>query len=110
MERRGFRGRPCLHFDFGANLRAAASGGAGDGRLTPSELAAVRASLASGALFEDEDLPMIIKILRGFARRHGLAPGALLVLNGLPRHRRQAEALAALLAVELVISLEADAS
>jgi len=109
LERRGLRGRRCLHFDFGAELRAAAAAGAGERGLTTPEVEAIRASLRSGALFEDKDLPMIEKILRGFAASRGLGPGDLLVLNGLPRHRGQAEALAPLVAVERVVALEAAA-
>ena len=110
MERRGLRGRRCLHFDFGANLRAAAAGKAGEYELTAAELKVIRASLASGALFEDRDTLMIVKILRRFAEMRGLTPDSVLVLNGLPRHRSQAEAIAAVVAVERVISLEADAA
>ena len=107
IERRGLLGRRCLHFDFGANLRAAAER-AGDYGLTPRELETVRASLSSGALFEAGDMPMIIKILDRFAETHGLAGNALLVLNGLPRHRGQAEALAPVVTVERAVSLESE--
>lgn len=107
IERRGLLGRRCLHFDFGANLRAAAER-QGEYDLSARELEAVRASLVSGALFEDKDMPMIIKILRGFAATHRLTPDALLVLNGLPRHLSQAEALEPIVSVERVVSLEAD--
>jgi adenylate kinase len=110
LERRGFLGRPCLHFDFGANLRAAAGDGAGEHGLTSEEQAAVHASLATGALFEARDIPLIVKILSRFLESLRPGPGTLLVLNGLPRHRDQAEALAALVAVERVILLEADAA
>lgn len=109
LERRGWNGRRCVHFDFGRTLRSLASGGGGAFGLTKEEEEAVRASLGSGALFEDKDLPMIRKILAGFAEKSGLGPGDLLVLNGLPRHRAQAEALAGLIDVELVVCLEADA-
>ena len=108
MERRGFMGRSCLHFDFGRTLRAA-SDGAREYGLTGPELESIRASLGSGALFEDRDLPMIVKILKTFAERRVLAPETLLVLNGLPRHRRQAEALSSIVAVERVVALEGDA-
>jgi adenylate kinase len=110
LERRGFLGRPCLHFDFGANLRAAAGDGAGEHGLTSEEQAAVQASLATGALFEARDIPLIVKILSRFLESLRPGPGTLLVLNGLPRHRDQAEALAAVVAVERVIWLEADAA
>lgn len=110
LERRGFLGRSCLHFDFGANLRAAAAGRADDYGLTGPELETIRRSLATGALFEAGDLPMIVKILTGFAASRRQDPASLLVLNGLPRHRGQAESLAPVVAVERVISLEADAA
>jgi adenylate kinase family enzyme len=78
--------------------------------LTPAELESVRTSLATGVLFEDKDMPMIIKIVERFAEARDLAPDSLLVLNGLPRHRRQAEGLAGVAAVERVIWLEAPAA
>jgi adenylate kinase len=76
----------------------------------PDELAAVRTSLTTGALFEAKDIPMIVRILARFVEQRRLGPGARLVLNGLPRHRQQAEALAGIIAVERVVSLEADAA
>jgi len=109
IERRGLQGRPCLHFDFGSNLRRAARGEAGEFGLDGPEIERVRISLRSGALFEAADLPMIAKILRRFVETRSLRPDGRLVLNGLPRHRDQAEALAAFLAVERVVSLEAGA-
>jgi adenylate kinase len=108
IERRGLQGRRCLHFDFGANLRAVAAESASESGLTAGELATVRSSLATGALFEDGDMPMIIKVLNRFAAVRRLTPDSLLVLNGLPRHRNQAEALSPLMAVERVVSLEAE--
>jgi adenylate kinase len=110
LERRGFLGRRCVHFDFGANLRAIAAASARDGVLTVPEIEAVRTSLATGALFEDKDMPMIVKIVGRFAEARDLTPGSLLVLNGLPRHRRQAEDLAGVVDVEQVIQLEASAA
>ncbi len=109
IERRGLLGRRCLHFDFGASLRAAADRPREYG-LSAGELKAVRASLASGALFEDGDIPLIVKILSGFAATRLLQPDGFLVLNGLPRHQSQAEALAPMVSVERVVSLEADAA
>ncbi|MBE3111979.1 MAG: nucleoside monophosphate kinase [Acidobacteria bacterium] len=101
LERRGFLGRRCVHFDFGANLRTIAAA---------PELESVRTSLATGALFEDKDIPMIVKIVERFAEARNLTPDSLLVLNGLPRHRRQAEGLAGVADVERVIRLEAPAA
>jgi adenylate kinase len=110
LERRGFLGRRCIHFDFGANLRAIAAAPPRSGVLTVPEIEAVRTSLATGALFEDKDMPMIVKIVERFAEARDLTPGSLLVLDGLPRHRRQAEDLAGVVAVERVIQLEASAA
>lgn len=110
IARRGLRGRPGAHFDFGAELRALAARPAGESGLTAGELAVIRRSLATGALFEAEDMPMIVKILRQFTARRRLTGDSLLILNGLPRHRGQAEGLSAVVEVVRVISLEADAA
>ncbi len=110
LERRGFLGRRCVHFDFGANLRAIAAAPARASFLTAPEIESVRTSLATGALFEDKDTPMIVKILVRFTAARDMTPDSLLVLNGLPRHRRQAEDLAGVVAVERVIQLEASAA
>ena len=108
IERRGLHGRRCVHFDFGAELRAAAAEGTRG--LAAGDLAAIRASLATGALFEDRDMPLIIRLLDRFMAARAMPPGSLLVLNGLPRHRRQAEGLEGVVAVERVVSLEAGAA
>lgn len=110
LERRGLGGRRCVHFDFGANLRGIAAAPDGTAGLAAEELAAIRASLATGALFEERDTAMILKIVRAFAGEKGLSPGSLLVLNGLPRHPGQAEALDKVIAVERVVYLQADAA
>jgi adenylate kinase len=109
IEKRGWGGRRCVHFDFGAALRAIGAGPAVAEGLTETETAAVRASLATGALFEDRDLPMIRRIVERFAEGTALGPADLIVLNGLPRHPGQAEGLSGLLAVERIVLLEADA-
>jgi len=110
LERRGFLGRQCVHFDFGANLRAVAAAPDKADVLTATECESVRTSLVTGALFEDKDMPMIVKIVKRFAEARRLTPEFLLVLNGLPRHRRQAEGLAGVVAVERVVYLEAGAA
>jgi len=110
IERRGLDGRRCVHFDFGANLRRLAAAPEKANVLTATECESVRTSLVTGALFEDKDLPMIVKIVKRFAEARDLTPESLLVLNGLPRHRRQAEGLAGVVAVERVVYLEAGAA
>jgi adenylate kinase family enzyme len=107
LERTGFRGRRCVHFDFGASLREAASGGGAAAGLVEGELAVVRASLRGGALLEDEHLSLALKMLEGFAARRRVGREDLIVLNGFPRHAGQAAGLAPLAAVELVVVMEA---
>jgi len=108
LEGRGFLGRRCVHFDFGANLRRLAA--ALEPGFTALELQSVRDSLATGALFEARDLPMIVNILRSFAARKRLTSDSLFILNGLPRYKKQAESLADVVAVERVVYLEAGAA
>jgi len=96
------------HFDFGAELRAAARGERG---LAPADVAYVQGVLEAQALLPDERFPIAEELLRRFLRRRGFEPSAdVLVLNGLPRHVGQARALAATVRVEAVAVLECDAA
>lgn len=110
IERRGLHGRRCVHFDFGAILRAVAADPGSWETVTPADVMAIGTSLATGALFEDGDMPMIVRILNRFAGTHDLSPDSLLILNGLPRHRGQAESLAGVVGVERIIRLETPAA
>lgn len=110
IERRGLAGRRAVHLDFGALLRSIPAGPEPPYGLTKAEVDTIHGSLASGALFEDRDLPMIVRIVEGFVVDRAFGAGDLLVLNGLPRHPRQAEGLAGLVAVQAVIVLDADAT
>lgn len=96
----GFR-----HFDFGAELRAAAAGRRG---LPPADVAFVRELLGAHALLPDERFDVAARLLDAFLRRTGFDPAReRLALNGLPRHVGQAVALAELgVRVERVIVLE----
>ncbi len=107
LARRGLGARRCVHFDFGANLRALAADRGASAWLSDAERATIEASLATGSLFEDRDMPMIVRIVERFAAGSAPGPDDILVLNGLPRHAGQAQALAGLLAVRLVVRLEA---
>jgi adenylate kinase family enzyme len=107
LEERGLGGRRCLHFDFGAELRAIAAAPDRAPGLLPAELEVVTQSLATGALLEDHEFPVALKILRAFARRSGIKEQDRLVLNGLPRHIGQARMMEDAVRVETVVSLEA---
>jgi adenylate kinase family enzyme len=104
LEKWGWRGRRCRHFDFGARLRAVA-GGRADG-FTGDEVAFVSKVLQTGALLENDAFHLAEKILRAFLEAGGTPPGDLLIMNGLPRHVGQAEALDDLVAIDTVVQLD----
>jgi adenylate kinase family enzyme len=105
LEAKGLWGRRCLHFDFGANLRRCAQMEGPDAVLTADERAFVRMVLETSALLEDKDFPVARKIFLDYCARRDVGPENLVVLNGLPRHVGQAEAMEPLAAVELVANL-----
>jgi adenylate kinase len=109
IEENGLRGRRCVHFDFGARLRAAASSDPPPAGLTEADRLIVRRSLASGALLEDEQAPLVMKILETFLLEKRLGPEDMVVLNGLPRHIGQAGAIDRVLEIEAVAVLECSA-
>lgn len=109
LQRRGLWGRPCAHFDFGAELRAAAARSSLGADLAGADLALIRSVLQAGRLLDDHEFHIARGILRQFlADRHADA-ATLVILNGLPRHAGQAEAMADLLGVLAVVELSCDA-
>lgn len=105
-QRRGLAGRTCHHFDFGAELRRAAEGGRG---LDPAEVATVRRILRTGALLEDAEFPIALKILSVFLAERAAGSADILVLNGLPRQAGQAAAMAERTDIRALVRLAADA-
>ena len=133
IEARGLWEKRCLHFDFGANLRAvvagysphhqpkcpghgtsdpavtrraSAAGGGGSTPFTVEEIDFLRSVLESGALLEDEHFPLAERILRSFLAARGADPEKTIVLNGLPRHVGQARALQRIAEVRDVVLLD----
>ncbi len=104
IEKEGWLGARCGHFDFGAQLRGVAAG-EGGGRFSEEETAFVRELLDKGALLKDRHFPLAEKILRSFLERRRIGPDDVVILNGLPRHAGQAGAIDRLLDVRWVISL-----
>jgi adenylate kinase family enzyme len=98
-------GRRCLHFDFGENLRRLVTRGQPDHVVSADDLRFLRDLLARGVLLEDQDFPVAERIVRSFLRERSAAHGTVIVLNGLPRHVGQAQALAGLLDVRVVVHL-----
>ena len=86
LAQRGIFGQRCVHFDFGEELRKVARGYAQPSSFTQNEVQFIKAVLESGALLEDEQLPLALKILRCFLKREQARADDLVILNGLPRH------------------------
>ncbi len=109
MEAAGLEGRRFGHFDFGANLRRVAfEPEAGDG-FSDEERGFLRAVLESGALLEDDRFPLAERILVRFLETRCDEGQAEVVLNGLPRHEGQAEAVGRIVDVHTVVSLACSA-
>ena len=105
-EPRGLWGRRCVHFDFGEALRKAADAPMQPALLTDEDMAVVTQAIESGALLENENFHIARNILVSFARERGLNPDDLLLLNGLPRHVGQADDVATIVDVKLVVCLD----
>jgi adenylate kinase len=102
---RGLWQARCVHFDFGAQLRLVAERNRPDELLGRADVDFLREVLETGALLEDEHFPLAERILRSFLAQAGADARTLVVLNGLPRHVGQAEAIDAILDVNTVVRL-----
>ncbi len=106
LERYGLGSLRFHHFDFGAELRRIALNGASE--VTPQERDFIRKVLSEGRLLEREHLYLAHKILNHFWKRRGANLGDHLVLNGLPRHKEQLEAVQEEVEIRLVVELVLD--
>ena len=93
-----------MHFDFGEALRAYAK--EPDGLLTKSEFQVVENALKSGALLEDAHFPIARKLLVNHLSERNGNTDTLVILNGLPRHVGQAQAMEAVVDMQTVVSLK----
>lgn len=109
LAQRGYLGTRCIHFDFGANLRLIVQEDRPDGQISREDIRLLMEVLKTGALLEDEQFPIAERILRRFLDRQRFDPQTIVVLNGMPRHAGQAEALSEILEVAMVVSLACDA-
>lgn len=107
FEKEGLGKRNCRHFDFGAELREIASDAQRARELSASDVRIILRSLATGALLEDHEFPLALRVLRVFVRRERIGGDDLLILNGLPRHVGQARMMEDTVKVLAVVSLEA---
>ena len=106
---RGWQGRRCLHFDFGAELRRLVQANRPGEIVSQNEIDFLRRVLDSGALLEDEHFPLAARILGAFLLAHDAEEDTWVVLNGLPRHAGQARAVEAIVRVRGVVQLQCSA-
>lgn len=105
LEKRGLSGRRAHHFDFGSNLRAVVSLQL---PLPEKEVLLVNQILLEGRLLRPEEFYLAEKILLAFLSSRNFSLEDLLVLNGLPRNRFQAEQLASITDIKKIIYLSAE--
>jgi len=108
LARHGLAGRSCRHLDFGQALRDVEACGPAPG-WPAADVRLVGELLHAGRLLEDDTFHIAERIVRQALRTMDAEPGALLILNGLPRHVGQAIALDPLLAVRQLVVLACDA-
>lgn len=101
----GVQGRRCVHFDFGANLRAARAAGAQATHLRSADIETIARVLDEGALLEDDEFHIALGIFNLFASGQTLTEDDLVILNGVPRHAGQADDIAGVLDVCNVLVL-----
>ncbi|MEC4675451.1 MAG: nucleoside monophosphate kinase [Nitrospirota bacterium] len=106
---RGINGRRCRHFDFGNELRKAATPGPLPDGLTGDDRSFIEGVLNRGLLLENEHFHIAEKIIDHFLSCSGFREGDILVLNGLPRHTGQAKDMEGMAKVETLIVLECTA-
>ena len=106
LEKNGFRGSRCMHFDFGHELRNLAQQEAAPEGFSRREHVFIRDVLEKGLLLENEHFPIAEKVIDAFIRRSGSGPDDILVLNGLPRHEDQARDIDRKMTITSLIVLE----
>ncbi len=106
IQTHGLAGKRFCHFDFGENLRQTAAQEGSDSDFLEVERQLLRSVLESGALLEDCHFSLAERILQRFLRQRCASAAAEVVLNGLPRHAGQAEAVARMVHIHTVVSLQ----
>ncbi|MFA4973176.1 MAG: hypothetical protein WC683_11220 [bacterium] len=94
-----------VHFDFSHELRSIVRG-ASDHDLTEEEIAYISNLLSRHEPFSDDKSHTMKKIVGSFIKKNSGAPGV--ILNGLPRHIKQAKDIDDLIEVKKVAVLNVD--
>lgn len=106
LESEGVWGYRCAHFDFGAQLRQANADPLHFPALSEGDFRVIRNVLETGALLEDHQFPIAATMLRQFIRLKNMEESDYLILNGLPRHEGQAQAVSGLVQIKFGVLLE----
>ncbi len=106
IEKHGLRGKRCYHFDFGEQLRAVSERRKPPRNCSREDVAYIDKVLREGALLENKTFYIAENILHSFIGENGIADTDFIILNGLPRHIGQAEAIDRIVSVEKVVYLE----
>lgn len=109
LHMRGQNDRRYLHFDFGDNLRRIAANGCVSNELSAKDMQVIHHSLATGALLENENFHIALKIVSAFISENRMRKSDTLILNGLPRHIGQAHDMTAWVAIRAVLNLTCSA-
>ncbi len=104
LEAHGLSGCRCHHFDFGAMLRAVAADPPGN--FTADDILVVKNVVETGGLLENETFYLALRILRTFLELRQPEEDDLLIMNGLPRHTGQADAISEYVKIIAVLHLE----
>ncbi len=105
LARSGLAGTTCMHFDFGENLRQIVRRNQPDEIFPQTEIDFLHSVLDAGALLEDEHFSIAERILRSFLTLRRADENSLVLLNGLPRHVGQADAVGNIVDVQSVVHL-----
>ncbi|UCG78577.1 MAG: hypothetical protein JSV21_01715, partial [Nitrospirota bacterium] len=105
LEANGIGSIRCHHFDFGNELRLVARDDDNSGYFSDEEIRFINRVLNEGFLLEDGHFNIARKIFMAFTEARGIDEADITVLNGLPRHAGQAERMADIVDIGLVINL-----
>lgn len=106
LAERGFRNQRAVHFDFGAHLRSAVAHPENYPLLSPDDIALLAEKLSGNTLLEDHEFYLAENMIKSFITNNHLTSDDMLILNGIPRHAGQAQAVDSIVKIETVVFLE----
>jgi adenylate kinase family enzyme len=107
--RNGLFGKKAHHLDFGSVLRDILSRNYSSSVFSATDTDFIRGVLEKGLLLEDRHFPLARKIIFSFLERSGFSSDDILILNGIPRHTGQANDIATIASIRVLVILECSA-